>query len=130
MKKRLISTVAGAILLLSVSASAFAASYNFYFQPPFAGSMNSSGPSTVATSNSAYVQPNNPNSFTATNFFLNTSYNGSTNATNIITNVTTAGKRSFTYNSGYGGIGNSYYLSGYPSNFDFTNYEVFGGWSS
>lgn len=53
----------------------------------------------------------------------------SADASYNITNITTSGKRSFTYYDGYGGIGNKYCLSGYPTHWDYTPYSISGTWS-
>jgi len=127
MKKGLISFGAALILVFGMSVTAFAASFSFSFTPPFAGSMQSTFLQEVTSINSAYVNPSH--SATPTNYFLSPNQKSSTTATNILTDISTSGKRTFTYNSGYGGIGNKYCLSGYPSNWDFVDYTVSGSWS-
>jgi hypothetical protein len=46
---------------------------------------------------------------------------------NARTNVT-SGIAHFTYNSGYGGAGQRYKLTGYPSNMNFLEYRAAGNW--
>ncbi|MBP1994325.1 hypothetical protein [Paenibacillus eucommiae] len=128
MKKRIsmISFVA-VLCLVFGSVSAFAASFSFHFTPPFVGSLKSTSTQKVTTLAAAYVNPST--SATPTSYFLSPTPGSSTNATNIITDISTSGSRSLTYNSGYGGMGTSLCLSGYPSNFDFVDYNIAGTWS-
>lgn len=127
MKKKVISFTAVLSLVFAMSVSAFAASYTFNFKTPFVGSLLSTSAVAVKSLKTAYVNPNT--SATPTTYFLGTTASVTTNATNYFTNVSTSGKRSFTYNAGYGGVGTQYKLAGYPSNFDFQNYKVAGTWS-
>ena len=127
MKKRIVSSVLALLLGVGVPTSAFALSYAFYLQPPFVGSLVSTDLHRVDTTNSAYVNPSY--SATPTNYFLSPQPYSSINATNIVTNVSTAGYRGLSYNSVYGGQGTYYALSAYPSNFDFIDYLVAGTWS-
>lgn len=50
-------------------------------------------------------------------------------ATNIITSVSTAGRRNFTYNANYGGAGGTYYLAGHSTERNFIEYIVVGTWN-
>lgn len=128
MKKRIVSFVAVMSLVFAMSATAaFAASYTFKFEGSFIGSLKTSSAQTVQTLNAAYVNPSA--SAVPTTYYLCTTASDTTNVTNWITDVSTAGKRSFTYNSGYGGVNNQYKLAGYPSNWDFVDYTVTGSWS-
>ena len=127
MKKRITVFALVICLVCALSVSAFATSYAFYFTTPYVGCMNSSGVSESATSN-PYVKQ----SYTTaqgTTYFLSPSRFSSTQATNLVSNVTNSSTHSFTYKSGYG-IGSSYYLSGVPYSQSFSNYVVDGTWSA
>lgn len=108
------------------SVSAFAASYNFHFKPPFAGSANHSSPATADGAFTPYVQPNGTTA--ATTYVLTQPQAGSTaTVSNFKTNVT-SGRSSFKYDAGYGGKGQRYKLTGYPSNSNFQEYKAAGSW--
>lgn len=126
-KKRIASLGLALCLVIGTSASAFAAPYSFHFSPPFVGSLQSTSSQTVQTLNAAYVNPST--SATPTSYYLSPPGSTSANATNIISDISTSGSRSFTYNSGYGGKGTSLILNACPSNFDFVDYNVSGTWS-
>lgn len=100
--------------------------YYFIFDPPFAGSMNWDSPSQFVSGSSSYVDPNG--SSAETNYFLTTQPGEIILATYILYEVETTTKRYFTYQTGYGGIGQKYCLAGYPSNYDFNYYTISGYW--
>lgn len=130
MKKRIIATIGALTILLSISITVLAASsynYSFTLTPPYGGSLKSTARQTVKTGDSPFVHPNV--SATPTNYFLSPLQLSTTQATNIVSNISTVGKRNFSYLSGYGGVGNSYCLSAYPTNIHFLEYRVTGTWS-
>lgn len=127
MKRRIVVSVLSILLVVGVPVSAAALDYDFVFKPPFAGSMLSTDLYDVEQADSAYVRP--LISATPTTYFLSPTPFTSTEATNYVTDISTSGKRSFTYKSGYGSVGNEYCLSGFPSNYDFVRYYVYGDWS-
>jgi hypothetical protein len=127
MKKRIISFVLALSLVFAMSVSAFAASYAFFISPPFVGSLKSTATQIVVSGTAANVNPST--SATPTSYYLSPTPGSSTTATGVLTSISTSGYRGFTYNSGYGGVGNYYCLSGYPSNSDFLTYNVGGTWS-
>lgn len=65
--------------------------------------MKSTSAVTKTTTATPYVSPST--SSVATNYFISPKPKSYTNATNIITNVTTTGTKFLTYLSGYGGTG-------------------------
>lgn len=127
MKKRIVSFSIVLSLVYAMTATAFAASFDFHFTPPFTGSLNTTGLQEVTQLDAAYVNPST--SATPTTYYLATSSSNTIAATDFIKDVSTSGKRSFTYKTNYGGIGTKYKLGGYPSNFDFLEYDVEGTWS-
>lgn len=93
------------------------------------GSMNSTVLVEKPAGTSPYVWPYI--SATPTNYFLSPKRKSATQATNIIQNVSSPGKRYFTYLPGYGGVDSLLCLSGYPTStyYEFTTYRVYGEWS-
>jgi|BioPla2DNA2_1021312.scaffolds.fasta_scaffold190362_1 hypothetical protein len=81
----------------------------------------------VKSLNSAFVNP--AVSQVPTNYFLSPEPGSTRQATALIKNVSTSGKRYFEYYSSYGGIGTRYCLAAYPSNWDFDTYTTRGTWS-
>jgi hypothetical protein len=128
MKKKILTSIATFCLLMGITVTALASqNFDFTIRPPFIGSMVSSNLVTVTTGMSPFVNPNV--SATPTTYFLSPQRVSSTQATQLISNVSTAGRRNFTYLTGYGGVGNRYCLSAYPSNTSFLEYRVTGTWS-
>jgi hypothetical protein len=120
-----ITTLAISLLMMG-SVSALAATYSFNFTPPFTGSVRHSTPTTADGAKTPYVDPSGTTN--ATTYVLTLPATGSTSeVTNFKTGVTSA-KTYFVYKSGYGGAGQSYKLSGYPSNYDFQQYSAAGAW--
>ena len=116
------------LLVCAFTGTAFARSYNFLIEPPYVGSLVSTFLYRVDTGTpTPYINPSI--SSTPTNYVLSPERYSSTVATNFRTNISTPGYRSFTYNSGYGGVGTSYCLSGYPTYFEYATYIVYGDWS-
>lgn len=126
-KRKVTKTVVLALcLLMLTSVSVFAASYSFHFKPPFAGCIQHSSPATADGKFTPYVDPDGTTN--ATTYVLTMPDAGSTvTVSNFKENVTSA-KTYFTYNSGYGGSGQKYKLTGYPSNYDFQEYYAAGTW--
>lgn len=104
-----------------------AANFSFSISPPFAGSMVSSSLVTKTSTSTPYVSPSH--STTPTNYFLSPQRGSSTQATSLVTNISTAGRRNLSYLSGYGGTNQRYCLSAYPSNTSFVRYSVSGTWA-
>ncbi|GAE29745.1 hypothetical protein [Halalkalibacter hemicellulosilyticus] len=102
-----LASVFGILILLPDSTEA--ANYSFTFNPPFAGSLQSTTLVTKSSGTSPFVNPSH--SSTPTNYFLSPTRFSSTTATNIVSNISTSGRRGFSYSSGYGGSGQSYCLS-------------------
>lgn len=112
-------------LLMLSSVSAFAASYNFTFTPPFAGSAKSSSLVTADGKFTAYVDPGGTTN--ATTYVLTRGTSQAATVSNFRTDVTSA-RSNFTYDTGYGGAGQKYKLTGYPSNHNFQAYKAAGTW--
>lgn len=126
MKKKIKCLCVVMALAMICSASAFAASYNFPIVPPYSGCIQySSG--VQRTSGTPYVSPSV--AATPTTYVIVPEQNTHNFATNIITSVSTAGRRNFTYNSGYGGTGHTYYLAGHSTERSFLAYTVRGTWN-
>ena len=123
-KKNLFLIVALGLLMITGSAMAY--TYDFTFSPPYSGCMNSTGLNKLS-GGTPYVYPKV--SSTPTSYYLaSTPYSGLTEVTNYIVNISTPGKRYFTYNSGEGYGNKRYCLSGYPTNYNFSMYNVYGDW--
>ena len=126
MKKRIaIITMILIIALISVGPVFASYYYSFTFSPPFAGSMKWDSDEDVSGL-SPYVDPNG--SSAKTNYFLTTAPGETVLATHIVYEVDTTARRYFTYQTGYGGVGQDYCLAGFPSNFDFNYYYIPGVW--
>lgn len=113
-------------LLIIGTLSVFAATYDFYFEPPFAGSIQHSLPSEADGAFTPYVCPYGTTNAT-TYVLTQPEYNSTSTVSNYITDVT-SGIHYFTYETGYGGSGQDYKLSGYPSDFYFQQYTDSGNW--
>ncbi|MBM7542337.1 hypothetical protein [Amphibacillus cookii] len=120
----------GLIVVTSLSLfpnTSSAASFSFTISPPFAGSLVSSSLVTKTSTSTPYVSPSH--SATPTHYFLSPQRGSSTQATGLVTNISTAGRRNLSYLSGYGGTNQRYCLSAYPSNTSFVRYSVSGTWA-
>lgn len=126
MKKKIKCLCVVMALVMICSASAFAASYNFIISPPYAGCVKFSNKIEV-TGSTPYVNPSV--AATPTTYVIVPKAATGVYATNIITGISTAGRRNFTYNSGYGGLKQSYYLAGHSTEIDFLTYTVKGTWA-
>lgn len=126
-KKAFIVFVLGLTLITAVPKEAFAASYSLWLPYPLAGSMRSAGPVKKTSTGTPYVNP--AIATTPTNYMLSPQSKSDIKATGIIRNVTDAGRKNFSYLSGYGGQGSSLYLSAYPDRSEYDPYRVRGTWS-
>lgn len=134
MKKNLCKRVLSVLMLVCLLASLLAmpaSAYSFSFSFPSSAETTSSMRSTSASYKSTGANPYVTTNVTtiSTLYFMSPSRLSSTNATNIvyITNKTT---KNLTWRSGYGGVGNAYYLSGCPNmnNNTWNAYSVSGSW--
>lgn len=128
MLKRKTTKIMISVLSLFVigSTSAFAASYYFNFEGSFVGSIQHSFPRAADGNFTPYVYPNGTTN--ATSYVLTKSASNSTSeVSNFRTNIT-SGKHNFTYKKGFGGSGQDYKMTGYPSNSDFQDYKAAGTW--
>ncbi|TYQ16695.1 UNVERIFIED_CONTAM: hypothetical protein Cloal_3263 [Acetivibrio alkalicellulosi] len=128
-KKRVVAFVLVLCVFFMVSITSFANNHEFrlVIRPPFPGSMQSTSRQRVDYLNNAFVNP--ALSQVPTNYFLSPEPGSRIQATEVIENISTPGKRWFTYFSGYEGIGNRYCLSAYPANWNFDAYTTRGTWS-
>ncbi|GKU77277.1 hypothetical protein [Paenibacillus sp. L3-i20] len=126
MKKQMVSITTALCLTFLLSASVFAANFDFTFTPPFLGSLKSSSSQLVPVASSPYVNPSQ--SSASTTYYLSPSNATTTAATNYQSSHK-SGTHSFTYRRGYGGSGTSVKLNGYPTNDNFENYTINGTWS-
>lgn len=122
--------MAGALTMVfaSIGTTVFAAdSYNLTIPSPYVGSLQSTELLEKERGTSPYVDPSK--NTLVTKYFLSPEPGSSVTATNIVTTSTTA-KKSFTYESGYGGVGTDYCLSAYPGvTGSYDEYVVSGTWS-
>lgn len=127
-KKRFVALVGVFCIVFMVSSTSFA-SHSFYLtiSPPYPGCLESTWYEKVTSSSTAFVNP--AVSQTPTNYFLSPTRFSSTQATALISNVSTSGTRYFDYYSDYGGFGTHLCLSAHPSNWDFDQYTTRGTWS-
>lgn len=125
--KRLTKMLISGTLIASMGLTAAAANYSILIKNPFTSSLNSTTEKLKATS-SPYVSPSVASP--PTGYFLAPERISTYEATNIIVDVTTPGRRNFTYKSGYGGANSSYYLSAFPRVSSFNDYWVNGDWSA
>lgn len=124
--KRKVSTILVITLLMTMGVTAYAASYSFHFEPPFVGCIQHSSSQKADGNYSAYVDPSGTTN--ATTYVLTMPSSSSTDTvSNYKTNVTSS-KTYFTYDTGYGGEGQWYKLTGYPSNSNFQEYYSAGTW--
>lgn len=127
-KKAFIVVLVGLSLTTALPKETFAASsYRLRLTYPFPGSMDSDGPETKVRGTTPFVNPDIAT--TATNYYLSPGAGSRDEATRQIRNVTTTGRRNFTYNSGYGGAGNVLYINGYPDRMEYRSYTATGTWS-
>lgn len=123
--KRLTKMLISGTLIASMGLTAAAYNYGLNIKNPFNTSLTSTTTERVSGS-TPYVSPNVASS--PTGYFLSAQPESIDEATNILTNVTTPGRRNFTYKSGFGGSGSRYCLSAYPTELDFLDYVVQGTW--
>ena len=124
--KKTILVVITICFLFAIPVSANSYSFPFPSSANYLGSMRWSSGST-RTNASAYVYPNATT--ISTKYFLTPTYGGNTQATAVVT-ISTRAKRYFSWLSGYGGTGVTYYLAGYPdpTNGTWDAYSIAGTW--
>ena len=114
-------------MMCSMNLSASAREYALIIPSPYAGSLQSTGLCQKTTNDTPYVKPRYVT--ISTNYFLSPFCENRTQATNIVTTNDTF-KHSFTWHTGYGGIGGLYCLSAYPNvSGAYQKYNVEGTWS-
>lgn len=126
-KKSLLGTIILIGIFTVIPEATHAASFSFTITPPFAGSMESTSLIGKTNTSRPYVNPSH--STTPTSYFLSPKRESSTQATSLISNISTSGTRNMSYLSGYGGTGQKYCLSAYPTNYDFATYKISGTWA-
>lgn len=136
MKKRFLAIIAVILCMLSFSCNVFAAqtphSYTFsYTEGEKVRLRLSNAPYNPTSGYRPYVNPRA--SSTITRYYLVSkdvidSGDVIPAATGYL-NVNTAGKQYFTYNTGYGGTGQKYYLGGYPFDSKYYSYTIGGTWA-
>lgn len=126
MKKKVLTMLLALILAFSLTNVAMASTFYFTIPTPYVGSMQVTSTATAPTK-SPYVQPTIYSTLTC--YFLSPSASKTDLATNVVT-TSTAGKYAFTYKTGYGGSGQYYALSAYPGTHQYTEYTVWGNWST
>lgn len=125
--RRLTKMLISGTLIASMGLTAGAATFGLAIMNPYSSSLTSTVYTSVATS-TPYVSPSVASP--PTSYFLSAEPKSIYNATEIISNLTTPGRRYFTYRPGYGGANTSYYLSAFPAISSFNDYTVEGTWSA
>ena len=123
--RRLTKMLISGTLIASMGLTAGAYSYKLNIMNPFNTSLTSTTTEQVSGS-TPYVSPNVASS--PTGYFLSARPESIDQATNIVGDITTPGRRYFTYKPGFGGSGNRYCLSAYPTEINFLDYVVQGTW--
>ena len=125
--RKIVSLVLAGVMLLGVGA--MAASFYQTFSPPWQGSGRVITYQLASGSFSPYI---NPEVYSVETLYVLTPYSYYQYATYASSFVTAAspGRRSFTYNSGYGGAGTRVYLQGCPNVSKFNTYTVSGEWGA
>ena len=134
--RRRISILVAACLMVTLCGTAMAA-YSFYhtFYPPHSTSLKMTGEYTAAGSSvtDGYVTHNTITTPTSHCLVLRTGEEQNIIddifVTTTITNFGTVGTRYFTYKTGYGGNGETYYMVSYPTPIQFQLYSVSGTWN-
>jgi len=130
MRKRMLSILMLVCLLFAICATP-ASAYTFRFNFPSSDQISSSMRSTSFSYQSKGATPYVSTNVTtiSTLYFMSPSRLSSTNATNIVY-ITSKTTKNFTWRSGYGGVGNAYYLSGCPNtnNGTWNAYSSNGSW--
>ena len=116
------------VCLLMICGMSMAASYNFTISPPFSTSLKFTPEPCAVSGGRPYVKPKVY--AVPTTYFLTPDKNTNHVAANILSGISSPGTNYFTYKSGYGGSGQSYYLGGCPTNTSFGLYNVYGDYSS
>ncbi len=125
--RKLLALTLSMCMIFSMSLTSFARTYSLDLPYPLIGSMQSTAVYTKSSSSTPYVQPSK--NTISTNYFLSTTEQSSITATDIIATTTTT-KKTFTWKTGYGGVGTSYCLSAYPNvSGSYDAYNVAGTWS-
>lgn len=125
--RKIVSLVLAGVMLLGVGA--MAASFYQTFSPPKQGSGRVIAPQLASGSFSPYI---NPEVYSVKTLYVLTPYSFyqySTYASSFV-EAASPGRRSFTYNPGYGGAGSRIYLQGCPNTDEYYAYTVSGEWGA
>lgn len=136
--RRRISILAAACLMVTLCGTAMAAavSYTHTFKPPHGNSLWSTGEQIVETNTRADAYITHKTATAPTSHVLRKKVGVTTSPVNdplvtpTIVGFNTSGKRSFTYKTGYGGVGTRYYMDSYPTNTNFEMYTLSGEWNT
>lgn len=109
--------------------------FTFGFRPPFGGSIQTTTQSNeIEASGPAFVQQTwyypELASYGANYYCFNTNSSVTDVATTIVTLYDDSSLHTMPYKTGYGLVGDSYHLAGYPNTYNFTYYYVEGSWDS
>lgn len=126
-RKKWLALLMAAGMLMSLSVTASARSFNFSIPDNYIGSMQSTNLYIKESNSTPYVKAN---VYTiSTYYFLSPTRQSDILATNKIA-ISDILTHNFDWQTGYGGIGNRYCLSAYPTvqaNYD--AYAAYGTWS-
>lgn len=137
MKKKIRAALLALMMVTALGTQAFAAQtardYDFSFKQPYSSSWRkTSGCYNPVNGYRPYVSPSTSSARTVYYLLPKEVYDDGDvipSATNYLT-TGAKGKQYFTYNSGYGGTGNKYYLAARPADMNFQNeYRVRGTWA-
>ncbi|MBQ8637758.1 MAG: hypothetical protein IJ468_01160 [Lachnospiraceae bacterium] len=124
---RLASVLSALLVMITCSTMVFARDYEMQIPYPLPGSMQSTELYQKIESGNAYVKPGLIT--ISTNYFISVQKKSSIRATNVIAKSNTV-KSTFTWNTGYGGVEQSYCLSAYPAVVGaYEDYRIKGTWS-
>lgn len=120
--KILVCLMLALVLVVGMAGSAMAASFNFHFVPPYKGSARNTGSETA--NGNPYVDPDGASGAIAETTFV-IRFEGADVSRPV---RSTGAKKTFSYEPGFGGSGQKYYMRGAPSNSDFQEYVARGSW--
>ena len=117
--------IAFVITMMSASVAALG-SFSFTFTPPIVGAARNSGLAATNGAQNPYIQLDGS---TARTIFCFVRLEGTAPYTDNVTNINdniTGGKTYFSYNTGYGGLGQYYMILGLPYYYNFLEYSSSG----
>ena len=128
LKKKILALFTCMALLCAMGMTASAASFNLLMKKPDASGNTIRYTTSMLSTSSPYV---NPTVYAVpTTYFLALPNRDAYNVSTTVKEVSTPGRRSFTYYSGYGGSGQYYRMGAMPISRNYNEYRVNGSWSA